>query len=307
MKLNQVSPKDVKTARFIKDMKKYATILEYAEFYQIVGNGDMPRKKATAAGGQFRALNDNWNTNQVSPEFGTVNLKIFGDIVEVDKAHERRAGDIISERARQLVNFAEEFGKNFQNEFFNGKTANNPKSWNGLISLIPAQQIIYGAENGLQVLAGNSEEASLSKQIFLEKLRKLITMVDGGAQVLYMNEDVWTRLTTIAAEYISWQKNDFGNMIPYFGGVPIRAGGYSSNGNFIIPANETIGTFNNASSVYAMRFGEKKDLTIATSNGLNIEDLDLVNNHYVDNVELDADLCLLNNRAVAALKGIIIS
>ncbi len=306
MRLNQISSQDIKTATFIQNMKKYSTILEYAEFYRIVGNSDMPRKKASATGGQFRAINDNWAANQVSPIFGSVNLKIFGDKVEVDKAHERRAGDISSERARQLINFAEEFGKNFQHEFFNGKTSTNPKSWNGLGTIIPAQQIITADENGLLVEAGNSDQASLSKQIFLEKLRKLITMVDGGAQVLYMNEDVWTRLTTIAAEYINWQKNDFGNMIPYFGGVPIRSGGYNSVGNLIIPANELCGEFNNATTIYAMRFGEKKDLTIGTSNGLNIDDLGLVNNHYVDNVELDADLCLLNNRAVAALKGIII-
>jgi hypothetical protein len=306
MKLNEISSQDIKTSAFIKSMKKYSTILDYAEFYRIIGNSDMPRKKASAAGGQFRAINDNWVSNQVSPLFGSVNLKIFGDKVEVDKAHERRAGDINSERARQLINFAEEFGKNFQNEFFNGKTNSNVKSWNGLVSIIPAQQVIVADESGLLVQAGNSDAAALSKQKLLEKLRKLITMVDGGAEVLYMNEDVWTRLTTIAAEYISWEKNDFGNMISYFGGVPIRSGGYNSSGSLVIPANELFGEFNTATTVYAMRFGEKKDLTIGTSNGLNIDDLGLVNNHYVDNVELDADLCLLNNRAVAALKGIVI-
>ncbi len=306
MKLSQVSSQDVKTLTFIKNMNKYSTILEYAEFYKIVGNSDMPRKKATALGGQFRAINDNYNTNMVSPQFGVVNLKIFGDKVEVDKAHERRAGDIKGERARQLINFAEEFGKNFQNEFFNGKTSVNSKSWNGLVSLIPSQQVIMAAEGGMPVKAGNSDEAAQSKQQFLEKLRKLITMVDGGAQVLYMNEDVWTRLTTIAAEYINWQKNDFGTLIPYFSGIPIRSGGYNAAGGLIIPSNELIGDYSNATTIYAMRFGEKKDLTIGTSNGLNIDDMYLVGNHYVDNVELDADLCLLNNRAVAALKGIVI-
>ncbi len=307
MKLHEISKKDFKTTAFIRNMKKYSTILDYAEFYQIVGNSDNPRKKASASGGQFRAVNDSWSVNVVNPSFGTVNLKIFGDQVSVDKAHERRAFDIRSERTRQLINFAEEFGKNFQYEFFNAKANTNPKSWNGLASLIPSSQVLVANTDGLVVQAGNSDQAALSKQLFLEKLRRLITMVDGGAQVLYMNEDVWTRLTTIAAEYINWQENEFGTMIPYFGGVPIRPGGYNSNGNLVIPANEPFGEFNNATTIYAIRFGEKKDLTIATSNGLNVNDLGEVGNHYVDNVELDGDLCLLNNRAVAALKGIIIN
>jgi len=306
MKLSEISKSDVKTATFIANMKKYSTILDYAEFYPVIGNSDSPRKKASATGGQFRAINDNWVSNQINPLFGSVNLKIFGDKVEVDKAHERRAADIASERARQLINFAEEFGKNFQNEFFNGKTNSNVKSWNGLVSIIPSQQVVVADESGLLVITGNSDAAAQSKQKFLEKLRKLITMVDGGAQVLYMNEDVWSRLTTIAAEYITWEKSDFGTAIPYFGGVPIRSGGYNSSGSLVIPANELFGEYNTATTVYAMRFGEKKDLTIGTSNGLNIDDMGLVGNHYVDNVELDADLCLLNNRAVAALKGIII-
>lgn len=307
MKLNEISKKDIKTAAFIRNMKKYCTILEYAEFYQIIGNSDMPRKKASASGGQFRAVNDNYPTNVTNPIFGSVNLKIFGDQVSVDKAHERRAFDIRSERTRQLINFAEEFGKNFQYEFFNAKSSGNYKAWNGLASIIPSSQVLIANNDGLVVQMGNSDQAALSKQLFLEKLRRLITMVDGGAQVLYMNEDVWTRLTTIAADYINWQANEFGTMIPYFGGVPIRAGGYSSNGNLVIPANEPFGEFNNATTIYAIRFGEKKDLTLATSNGLNVDDLGLVGNHYVDNIELDSDLCLLNNRAVAALKGIIIN
>ncbi len=306
MKLHQVSNSDVKTTSFINSMMKYSSILEYAEFYKIVGNSDMPRKKAAAGGGQFRALNDNWESNITNPQFASLNLKIFGDKIEIDKAHERRAGDIPSERARQLLNFAEEFGKNFQNEFFNGNNAVNSKSWNGLATLVPNTQIIYGSEEGLLVEMGNSNSAKLSQQKFIEGLRKLISKIDGGAQVLYMNEDAWTRLTSIAAEYINWQKNDFGVLVPHFSGVPIRSGGYNTAGNLIIPANESIGTYTTATSIYAVRFGEKKDLTIGTSNGLNIDDLGLVGNHYTDNVELDADLCLLNNRAVAVLKGVVI-
>ena len=105
---------------------------------------------------------------------------------------------------------------------------------------------------------------------------------------------------------ILWNKNEFGNYIPYFAGVPLRTAGYNSAGTAIIQANELFGEYNTATTIYAMKFGEKEDLTIATNVGLTVDNIGLVNNMYVDVFELDADIGLLNNRAVAALKGIVI-
>mgnify|MGYP000949843163 CR=1 FL=1 len=306
MKLHEISKKETKVQSAIKAMRKYATILEYAEFYRMVGNSDAPRKAATASGGQYRALNDNYVSNTTAPLYASMNLKIFGDKIELDKAHERRAGDIPSERARQLLSFAKQFGRNFQNEFFNGSTLNNVKAWNGLAKIMPAQQVIIGSEEGLLLQTGNSDTAYKAKQQFIEKLQQLVSMVDGGPDVIYMNESVLARLTSIASDIILWNKNEFGNYIPYFAGVPLRTAGYNSAGTAIIQANELFGEYNTATTIYAMKFGEKEDLTIATNVGLTVDNIGLVNNMYVDVFELDADIGLLNNRAVAALKGIVI-
>lgn len=306
MRIEQISKKEPKVQNAIKAMRQYATILEYAEFYKMAGNSDTPRKIATASGGQYRALNDNWVSNQVSPLFGALSLKIYGDKIEVDKAHERRAIDIPSERARQLISFAKNFGRNLQYEFFNGNTSSNVKAWNGLIKIMPSTQIVLAAEEGLLIQTGNSDTAYTSKQKFIEKLQQMISMVDGAPDVIYMNELVLSRLTTIAADMITWTRNEFGKYIATFAGIPLRAGGYNSAGTPTIQNNELFGEYNTASTIYAMKFGEKEDLTIATNVGLTVDNLGLVNNHYVDTFELDADIGLLNNKAVAALKGIVL-
>jgi hypothetical protein len=279
-----------------------STVLEFAEFYSIVGNADNTRKAATATGGQFRAINSDFPNNVVDAQFANPVLKIFGDKVQVDRAHERRGADIASVRATELLNFADNLGLQFQYYFFNG--AQSGTQFNGLKAIIPNGQKITAATNGLDVPLGNSDTAKSKQQKFLELLNQLIEIVKGGAQVLYMNSYALSRLTSIAREYIQYQVNEFGKPVPYYNGIPVRNAGYDKDGNLVIPMNETVGTSNDCTSVYAVRFGEKTDLSIATNVGVEVKDLGLVENFYVHSVELDACPVLLNNKAVARLEGI---
>lgn len=305
MRLYEISSRDSITQNCVALMTENASVLRFGHFYPIIGSADTPRKNASATGGQFRAINDSYPTNQVAPVFGSVSLKIYGSKLEVDKAYERRGKDIPSERARQLNNFMQELGKNFQYEFFNGKTSTNVKSFNGVRALVPSAQIIMADESGLLIPLGISDAARTTQQKLLEKLRLLINKVN-KPDALFMNEEVLSRITTIAAEYIQYTKDDFGNYVPTFAGVPLIPAGYSADGTQVLPQNELFGEYNNASSIIAIKFGEEADLTMATSTGLVIDDLGLVGNHYVYSVEMDADLALLNNKALGMLTGIVL-
>lgn len=229
-------------------------------------------------------------------------LRILGDKVEVDRAHERRGLDIASVRARELLNFGQNLGKQFQKYFFNGSGSGN--EFQGLKLKIPTSQKITPAANGISVPLGNDNTAKTAQQNFLELINDLIRKVDGGAQVLYMNAKALSRLTTIAREFIQWLPNTFGTIIPYYNGIPLRDAGYDKDGNYVIPQDETCGTSNDCTSIYAVRFGEGADLSIATNVGLEVKDLGLVGVHYTHSVEFDVDLVLLNDLAVARLEGI---
>lgn len=302
MKLNQISASEQITQQVVSAMISRSTVLEFAEFYSIIGNADYTRKAASATGGKFRALNSDYIDNKVNPAFANPVLKILGDKVQVDKAHERRGADVPSVRARELLNFAKNLGKQFQNYFFNGTGTGD--EFTGLKLLVPTGQIITAAENGLSVQLGNDNTSKTSQQKFLELINKLIQNVEGGAQVLFGNSYFVSRLTTIAREFISWQINEFGTLIPFYNGVAIRDVGNDKNGNLVIPQTETVGTSNDCTSVYAVRFGEASDLSIATNVGVEIKDLGLVGVHYTHSVELDAALSLLDDYAVAKLEGI---
>lgn len=307
MRLNQISSSDTLTQSFISRMVQFATILTIAEFYSIIGNADYQRKSSSAKGGAFRALNSDYPDNQVNPAFANPTLKVFGDKVQVDRAHERRGADIASVRSADLLTFAETLGQEFQDKFINGDTANDVKEFDGLKKIIPAGQKITAAADGLQVLTGNDNAAKKSQQAFLELLDKLIRAVRGGAQAIMMDSKTWSRLNSIAREFIRWEKNEFGILIPYFGNVPILDSGYDKDGNLVIPHTETCGLNNDCTSIYAVRFGERSNLSCATNVGVEVKDLGLVGVHYTHAVELDCDLALLNDKAIARLEGIRIS
>lgn len=302
MKLQQISANDTLTQQVVAQMISRATVLEFAEFYPIVGNADYARKAAAASGGQFRALDADYSDNQITPAYANPTLKILGDKVQVDRAHERRGLDVASVRARELMSFAKNLGKQFQYYFFNGAVSST--QFNGLKAIVPSGQKIVAATNGLSVTLGNDNTAKTAQQNFLELVNQLIQKIDGGAQALFMNAKALSRLTTIAREFIQWQANTFGQLIPYYNGVPVRDAGYDKNGSLVVPQNETVGTSSDCTSIYAVRFGEGSDLSIATNLGVEVKDLGLVGVHYTHSVEFDADLVLLNDLSVARLEGI---
>ena len=307
MKLFQISESDELTQMVVKKMTERANVLLFAEFYSMFGNAEYARKAASASGGQFRALDLDYSDNIISPTFTSPALKILGDHIQVDQAHERRGYDIGSVRASELLNFAMNLGRQFQNYFFNGDSSATIEEFDGLKKILPVAQKITAATNGLSIDVGNSDTAKGKQQKFLELLESLIENVDGGAQVLFMDGKTLSRLSTIARDYLSTQVNEFGVPIRYFNDIPVLPAGYDKNGNRVICHTETVGNANACTSIYAVRFGERADLSIATNTGIEVKDLGLIGTFYTHKVELDIAPVVLNDKAIARLEGIIIS
>jgi hypothetical protein len=304
MRINQFSS-DALTTTVVNAMMERSNVLaEVAEFYSIVGNADYKRKASEASGGKFRSLNDNYPDNKVNPDFANPTLVIFGDQIQVDRAHERRGSDVPSVRAAELLTFARNLGKEFQNKFFNGNKTLEAKEFNGLKTIMPAAQVIPSATNGLIVPLGNSDSAKAAQQKFLELLDALVSSVDGGAQAISMDGDMLSRLTRIAEGMIDTKLDSFGNPLKTYAGIPILTAGYDKAGNKIIGHSETVGTSTDCTSIYAYRFGENSDLSFATNIGVEVKDLGLVGVHYTHSVDFDLDITLLNNKSVGRLTGL---
>jgi len=303
VKINEFSGDQI-TTTVVNAMLETSNILRVAEFYPIIGNADYKRKKSAATGGKFRELNSNYADNQINPEYANPALVIFGDQVQVDRAHERRGSDIPSVRAADLLVFARDLGREFQNKFFNGSKTVDSKEFNGLKTICPSGQKITADTNGLIVPLGNSDTNKTAQQKFLELLDSLIQSIDGGAQFLSMNGDMLSRLTRIAEASVYWDKDEFGVPIAFYNRIPILPAGYDKSGNAIVGNAETVGTSTDCTSIYAGRFGEASDLSFATNIGVEVKDLGLVGVHYTHSVDFDLDLTLLNSKAIGRLEGL---
>lgn len=307
MKLREISSSDPLTQQVIRQMSLYGTLLGFAEFYRMSGNADYLRRTATATGGRFRALDNDYPDNTVTPQYITPALKILGDKVMVDAAHERRGIDVASIRASELLNFAANLGKQFQNYFVNGSSAQDGNAFDGLKVLVTGSQKITADANGLAVDLGNTDAAKKKQQAFLELLDDLISRVDGGAELVLMDAKTLSRLSSIAADMITIEADEFGKPLSRFNGIPILPAGFDRSGNKILPHNETTGSASNCTSIYAMRFGERNNLTLPSNVGVEVRDLGRQGVHYIHSVEFDTALALANSKAAARLEGIIIS
>lgn len=304
MLIQQISASDATTQEVVKAMVSKATVLKRAQFYKMVGSAEYRRMKAAATGGKTRAIGNDYAANTAAPAYANPILKITGDKVQVDRAYERRGYDIASERALQLLSFAQDWGSKIQDLFFNGDTALDVTQFDGIFKLIPLTQKITIAANGLAVSLGNSDAAKSAQQKLIENTQRLITQVDGGAEVLYMNGILWARFSTIAADLITYTPNEFGLLVPYFAGVPIEASGYNQAGVDVIPNTQTCGNSVDCTSIVAVRYGEAKDLSLPTNTGVEVIDKGLVGNNYEHSCDFDITMSLLNTRAIAQLEGI---
>jgi len=287
-----------------------APILNYAEWYSMIGTSDVVPEHSTAVGGSGRILNNDYTAVTTSVDTRTVTPQILGDLIRTDQALERRWGGIegiASERARQLIAFSKGLGRYFTNQLFNGNDI--APNLHGLKSQVVAGQILSMGTNGDTVPLGNSEANVIKQQTLLEKLYELINLVPSGAQVLVMNSKAISRLTAIAREYISVTNvNDAlgaTQVLTSFNSIPIVNAGFAKDGTtFVIPNTETKGTSNDCTSIYAIRFGEKEDVGLATNIGLQVYDRGLVGVHYTTAVEMDVNVLVQNDKAIARLEGI---
>ena len=288
-------------------MESEAPILRYAEFYSMTGHADSITQPATVAGGSVREINDTYTATETSSAAVTPALKIMGDEIRTDIALARRGLTVQDERVRQLESFSKGLGRYLTDKLVNG--SGDDGEITGLKELITGGQVVnYTGVNGGTVTLGNDNTAKGKQQTFLEYLDELIGMVPGGAQVLLMNYKWIARLKAIAREYVSIASvSAFGvtsDLVTY-NNVPIINTGYAKNSStLVIPLTETLGTSTDCSSIYALRFGERENLTLATNKGLQVKDLGVVGTHYTTVLDMDIEQSLVNPKAAARLVGL---
>lgn len=311
MLLQQISPNDPVTSLALEGLLSSAPILQDAQFYSRTGSADRVKetREAETPASIFRSLNESPNSaTGAAPNYLTPAKKIVSYDAKVDTILEHRNEDAEAELAHQTRLKSEEAGWILQEKFFEGDDAVDPESFDGLRNKVSGDWLLQAGEaggNGVVLLLGNSDEAVAAQQTSTEELLKLFAMVRGGATHCYMNEFLKIRWITVAKAlgYYRQTKDELGNLVDNIGTTIIRGAGFAKNGTPLLPFNETVGAASNASSIFAVRWGERINLSVLTSVGLKAQYAGQSGNYIINNVNMDIELVLQNPTALVQSQG----
>ena len=280
-----------------------APVLQMLPFMDIQGNAYTYNVEETLPGIAFRGVNEGYeeSTGIVNPR--SESLVIMGGDSDVDKFIQQTRSNINDQRAIQTAMKVKALAYKFQDSFFNGDTAVDPKGFDGLKKRVSGSQIIEAEENGFDVNA-------LPPHRLLELLDQLLYSVQGKADALYMDSKTLLKIKSIARQlgYFEQSTDAFGKSVFAYDGVPFFDAGSKPEGTKVIGHNETQGTATNTTSIYAVKFGADEYVSGLTNGGVQVYDLGELQEKPAlrTRIEFYTGVGVFNGKAAARLKGLII-
>lgn len=295
----------------IETFVQTSPILDRLPLMTIEGNAYAYNKEATLPGVAFRLVNEPYVESTGTVVQASESLVILGGDADVDKFIVQTRGNLNDQRATQTSMKVKAASYKFQDTFFNGDVAVDPKGFDGLKKRLTGAQVVDTAANGLgPVTAGHD---------FLDALDRLIAAVPGinGANgAIYANAAIQMRVTSAlrrlgGAEFI--REDTTGKRVLVYNGIPVLDPGQTAEGAEILPQTETQGTAaGTASSIYAVKFGADEGdqaVTGLTNGGVQVYDLGELQEKpaYRTRIEFYCGLATFGGRAAARLRGVLAS
>lgn len=289
-------------------------VLDRLPMLEIEGNAYAYNSEATLPGVEFRAVNGSY-----SESTGTVNQKsetlaILGGDADVDRFIQQTRSNLNDQRATQTAMKVKAISYKFQDTFINGDSSTDTNSFDGLKKRLTGNQVIDAAPNGLNVVGSSNADI----HTFLDKLDELLAAVpgiNGTNGAIYANAKIIRKIAS-ALRHVSLDavlmEDIAGKRTIQWNGIPILDLGATAAASpvDILPLNETQGTANNASSIYAVKFGADEGdqaVTGLTNGGVQVEDLGQLQSKpaYRTRIEFYCGLAVFGGKAAARLKGVL--
>jgi len=309
MLLRQISGGNPLTSLIVEGLEFAAPILRDAQFYARPGAADYLKqaREGTAQASYFRALNASANSPTApTPAYLTPTKRIVSFDAKVDKMVQARGEAIENEIAHQAYLEAREAGWVLQEKMFEGDNGSVSTEFDGLRALVDSEWVFETGDGaGVVLQLGNSDEAVAAQQQAIEELLLLKRKVRGGATHFYMNDRLLSRWLTVAKHlgYYRQSKDELGNEVELIGDVIVRGVGLKADNTEILPFTETLGAASNCSSIFAVRWGERSDLTCLTTNGVEAADPYQSGNFWIVNCNMDMTIVLQDKTALVQSKG----
>lgn len=288
-------------------------VLDRIPFKNISGNALAYNEEATLPGVAFRAVNAAYTEST-----GTVNqkvetLKIVGGDADVDTFIQQTGSDLNDQRAVQTAMKVKALSYAFQKEFIKGDISVDANGFDGLQKRLTGKQVIDAGTNGLAIIGDGSDAAIFA---FLDKLDELLAAVNGingqnGA--MYTNAGLLQKIrgATRRLKIDSVMEEDIGGKRALlWNGVPIHDLGSDAAGTPVLGQDETMGTSDLTSSIYAVRFGDDEGdqaVTGLTNGGVQVKDLGELQDKpaWRTRIEFFAGVAVFGGKGAARLRGVL--
>jgi hypothetical protein len=282
-------------------------ILDRLPLMSIEGNAYAYNAEATLPGVAFRSVNEAYTESTGTVNQFTESLVILGGDADVDRFIVQTRGNLNDQRATQTGMKVKAAAYRYQDAFFNGDVTVDPKGFDGLKKRLVGGQVIDAATNGMgPVTAGHD---------FFDALDALIGSVNGDVDALYANKSVIAKIKSSGrrlggTDYFNEELTR--KRVLTYNGIPLLDPGTTAAGADILPRNETQGTATNASSIYAVKFGEDEGdqgVTGLTNGGVQVDDLGQLQEKpaYRTRIEFYTGLAVFGGKAAARLRGVLAS
>lgn len=295
----------------IETFVQSSPILDRIPLMNIEGNAYAYNKEATLPGVAFRSVNEAYVESTGTVVQATESLVILGGDADVDRFIVQTRGNLNDQRATQTAMKVKAASYKFQDTFFNGDVAVDPKSFDGLKKRLTGSQVIDAGTNGLAVVGADDA----ARHAFFDKLEELMAAVPGGPDALYAPRSVIAKIMSAGrriggAEIV--RSDITGKREATWNGVPILDAGKTAAGADILPMTETQGTSTAAGSVYAVKFGGDEGdqaVTGLTNGGVQVYDLGELQEKpaYRTRIEFYCGLATFGGQAAARLRGVLAS
>ncbi|WP_182357772.1 major capsid protein [Tomitella gaofuii] len=289
-------------------------VLDRIPLMTIQGNAYAYNKEKTLPGVEFRNVNEAYSESTGTVSQHSESLVILGGDADVDRFIVQTRGDLNDQRAVQTSMKTKSAAYKFQDTFFNGDVSqtgtNAEKGFDGLKVRLTGDQVIDAGTNGAKI---NADDAT--RQDFFDLLEGLIAQVPGltgGNGAIYANRSVLAKIKSAGRRIGGTEmvREDMtGKRVLMWNGIPILDPGDTADGTQILPQTETMGTAEDTSSIYAVRFGQDEGdqaVTGLTNGGVQVYDLGELQEKpaYRTRIEFYCGVAIFGGKAAARLRGV---
>ena len=288
-----------------------SNIMNRVPFESIAGRAFSYDSEATLPAAAFRAVNAGYTESTGTFVNATESLVILGGDYVVDRFLEQTSsGSVASLVAAQRDMKARSVAAKFSDTFINGSTGVDANSFNGLKTRLTGSQVISSGTNGAAI---NTD--ATTRTAFFDRLDDLLSACP-GADVLYANSAVIAKIRSAYRNAMMTGLFTIDELtgrrveVPTWNGIPILDAGNKADQTAIIPQTETQGTATNASSIYAVDFGDSLNepgVVGITNGGLQVDPPRQLETKpsWLGRIEMYCGLALLGSQPAARLTGVL--